>query len=55
MIATTILVKNKPKRLLEKYRTVSLKQMKELWKYRYNTYLIFMTSVFLGLSWTFLS
>lgn len=50
-----IIVKNKPKVLLEKYKVVSLKQIKELWKYRYNTYAIIMSSVFLGVSWSFLS
>ncbi len=50
-----MLVKNKPKKMVEKYRMVSFKQVKELWKYKYNTYSIIMSSVFLGLSWTFLS
>lgn len=54
-VVSVVLVKNKPKKMVEKYRMVSFKQVKELWKYKYNTYSIIMSSVFLGLSWTFLS
>lgn len=54
-ILAIIMVKNKPKVLMEKYKTISIRQLRELWKYRYNTYLILMSSVFLGLSWTYLS
>jgi hypothetical protein len=54
-LVAVVTIKNKPKVLMEKYRMASLKQLKELWKYKYNTYTIIMTSVFLGASWTFLS
>jgi hypothetical protein len=55
LVVSVILVKNKPKVLLERYKTISIRQIRELWKYKYNTYLIIMSSVFLGLSWTYLS
>lgn len=54
-IVSVVLVKNKPKTLMEKYKSASLKQVKEMWKYKFNTYCIIMSSVFLGVSWTFLS
>jgi MFS family permease len=54
-MVSVILVKNKPKVLMEKYKIASFKQIKELWKYKFNTYSIIMSSVFLGVSWTFLS
>jgi hypothetical protein len=54
-VASVVLVKNKPKVLMEKYRLANFKQVKELWKYKFNTYSIIMSSVFLGASWTFLS
>jgi MFS family permease len=54
-VVAVVLVKNKPKVLMEKYRLANWKQLKELWKYKFNTYSIFMSSVFLGASWSFLS
>ena len=53
-LVTALVVKNKPKVLMEKYRTISCKQIKQLWKYKFNTYSVIMSSVFLGVSWTFI-
>ena len=55
LVISIATVKNKPKIPIEKYKSISLKQIKQLWKHKYNTYLIVMSSVFLGLSWSFLA
>lgn len=44
-----------PKKKIEKYRRFSIEQVKLLWRQKFNTYSVIMSSVFLGISWNFLS
>ena len=54
-ILTGTTIKNHPKKALQKIKPTNLKQLRYLWKHKYNTYTVVMASVFLGVSWSFLS
>lgn len=50
-----VLIIRNPKKKIEKYRKFSFEQVKLLWRQKFNTYSVIMASVFLGISWNFLS
>lgn len=50
-----MLIVRNPKKKIEKYRKFSMDQIKLLWRQKFNTYSVIMASVFLGISWNFLT
>ena len=52
---SAILVKNKPKVSIEPKIKVKWSHAKDLWRHKFTSYNIIMVSVFLGVSWAFLS
>lgn len=54
-ILSAATIKNHPKKIKENIKPINLRQFRYIWKNIYNTYTVVMTSVFLGVSWSFLS
>lgn len=54
-LACTLLVKNHPKIRIESKKKVQWSHARDLWRQKFTAYNIVMVSVFLGVSWTFLS
>lgn len=54
-VLSVLLVKNRPKVRIEAKKKVEWRHAKDMWRQKFTAYNIIMVSVFLGVSWTFLS